>query len=122
MIEISEMQLKAAQVQSQSLSAVELFFRQWDAVFIHSPFCGTCQLASRMLNIVEVTNPKLEIAAVNVSSIPVWVNTLRIESVPCLLVWDHREGMGSVDKIYAFHSVSHIYERLNPRREEETSS
>ncbi|EJW15692.1 thioredoxin family protein [Paenibacillus alvei] len=112
MILISDKQLKAAQAQSVSLSAVELFFKQWDAVFIHSPFCGTCQLASRMLEIVEATNPNLEIAAVNVGSIPLWVSTLQIESVPCLLVWDNRSDTGNVDKIYAFHSVSFLYERL----------
>lgn len=112
MIGISDKQLKSAQAQSMSLSAVELFFKQWDAVFIHSPFCGTCQLASRMLEIVEVTNPKLEIASVNVGSIPLWVSALQIVSVPCLLVWDQRGDTGSVDKIYAFHSVSFLYERL----------
>lgn len=113
MIVISDKQLKAAQSQSMSLSAVELFFKQWDAIFIHSPFCGTCQLASRMLEIVEITNPILEIAAVNVGSIPLWVSALQIESIPCLLVWDRRSETGSVDKIYAFHSVSYLYERLN---------
>ncbi|MCM3339927.1 thioredoxin family protein [Paenibacillus sp. MER TA 81-3] len=86
----------------------------WDALYVHSPFCGTCQLAERMLTIVEQTCPQVTIASVHIQFVPDLVHTFQIESVPCLLIWDRENADVSKElrKIYAFHSVSYLYEQL----------
>ncbi|MFW5435632.1 thioredoxin family protein [Paenibacillus apiarius] len=84
----------------------------WNALYVHSPLCGTCRLAERMLHIVEQTCLQVTIASVPIQYVPELVRAYQIESVPCLLVWS-RENVDAgkePSKIYAFHSVSYLYE------------
>lgn len=84
------------------------------ALYVYSPFCGTCRLAERMLTLLEQSYPQLAIASVNVLDASELVQAHRIESVPCLLLWgeDKPERESRPEKIYAFHSVTYMYERL----------
>lgn len=78
--------------------------------FIHSPFCATCHLAEKMLYTIEMTFQKTVFSKCNASLNPRLMENYQIESVPCLLVTSHGE---IVDKVYAFHSVPYMYDRIS---------
>jgi len=84
------------------------------ALYVYSPLCGTCRLAERMLALLEQSYPQLQIASVNVLEAAELVQAHRIESVPCLMLWgDETPGRDNrPEKVYAFHSVTYMYERL----------
>lgn len=73
-------------------------------IYFYTPLCGTCQVAGRMLGIVEeITGPSFGKADLNY--MPDLANDLKIESVPCLLVFQN--GL-PVEKVYAFRSVPNL--------------
>jgi hypothetical protein len=93
-------------------------------VFLHSPFCGTCHLAERMLDIAleaikaapgdntggnasSDATPVVHRCNVNVS--PRLVQTWEVASVPCLIAAIGQDVLG---RLYAFHSVDTVYEFL----------
>ncbi|PLR67122.1 MULTISPECIES: thioredoxin family protein [Bacillaceae] len=78
-------------------------------LYLYTPFCGTCQLAKKMLTVVEAALPSLNIYMANLNFLPKQALDWGIESVPCLLVF---ENGSVVQKKYAFHSVEHIYQIL----------
>ncbi|WP_338751020.1 thioredoxin family protein [Bacillus sp. FJAT-52991] len=80
------------------------------AVYAYAPMCGTCQLASKMLDVVEKVGTPYEWVRINLNYYEDFAETYSIESVPCLLIF--KEGQ-LMEKIYAFQSVPHIYEKLN---------
>jgi thioredoxin-like negative regulator of GroEL len=78
-------------------------------VYFYTPLCGTCQLASRMLQVIEelvVT----DMGKMNLNFHPDLARNLAIESVPCLLFI--RNGV-VVETLYAFHSVPFLLEKIN---------
>ena len=79
-------------------------------VYFYTPICGTCQLASKMIAVVEELLPGKPIVKVDLNYYPILSEKLRVESVPCLLKLD--AGI-VIDKIYAFKSVTNLLERLN---------
>lgn len=79
------------------------------AYFLYTPFCGTCQLAGKMLAVVQELLPNMPIGKGNLNFLPDLAQQLKIESVPCLLIF--KDG-NIVERIYAFHSVPYLYERL----------
>jgi thioredoxin 1 len=79
------------------------------AFYLYTPFCGTCQVAGKMLEVVSELIPHLPIGKANLNIIPRLANDYKIESVPCLLLFEHGK---IVEKIYAFHSVPYLLERL----------
>jgi thioredoxin 1 len=91
--------------------------REWTAargplaVFVHTPLCGTCKVARRMLEVVVEMMPGLPLAAANLNAIPELATTFFIESVPCLLI---KRSDGGVDKMYRFSSVVEVANRLRP--------
>ena len=77
-------------------------------VYFYTPLCGTCQVASRMLQIIQelVT---IEMGKMNLNFHPDLAKTHAIESVPCLLFIKD----GQVTEIlYAFHSVPYLLEKI----------
>lgn len=78
-------------------------------VFIHSPFCGTCRVARRMLLSVEEMVGKELFTEINAIVHPTFMQGYKIESVPCLLIIERGEV---VERIYAFRSVAYIYSRI----------
>ncbi|MBB6730342.1 thioredoxin family protein [Cohnella zeiphila] len=81
------------------------------ALFVHTPLCGTCALAKRMIAVVEAARPALRIASVDLNLAPALASLLRIESVPCLLLRDDR---GEWSKTYRFGSVVELDALLAP--------
>jgi thiol-disulfide isomerase/thioredoxin len=78
-------------------------------LYIFTSMCGTCQLASKMLNIVTELLPQLPIGEANIHELVDEAQEWQIESVPCLLIFN---GEKIEQKIYAFHSVPYLYELL----------
>mgnify|MGYP001178158384 CR=1 FL=1 len=76
-------------------------------IYISTPFCGTCQVAEKILQVVEKMMPKLELRTINANYFPKNMEKWQVESVPCLLVLEQ----GRIkEKVYAFHSVPFMYE------------
>ncbi|MBB6281860.1 thioredoxin family protein [Geobacillus subterraneus] len=82
------------------------------ALYLYTPLCGTCQLAKRMLTVVEELFPALPFYETDVNYIPEQAAVWKIESVPCLLLF---VGGTMVGKWYAFHSVPYLYEEIQAR-------
>lgn len=80
------------------------------AVFVHTPLCGTCKAARRMLEVAHAMAPDWEIADANLNWMPEMAQIFRIESVPCLII---KRSDGMVLKQYRFGSVTELVERLN---------
>jgi len=74
-------------------------------LYIHTPFCGTCHLARKILEQIESTLNKELFFELNASLRPQFMNDMKVESVPCLLI--KRDGEIK-EKIYTFHSTSNI--------------
>ncbi|MCQ6279000.1 thioredoxin family protein [Bacillus sp. EB600] len=78
-------------------------------VYIYTPLCGTCQVASKMMRVVAEMSD-LDMGMMNLNFYPELAVNMAVESVPCLLLI--KEGI-VVDKIYAFHSVPFLLEKIN---------
>lgn len=83
-----------------------------DGIFLfYTPFCATCQLAEKMLEILHKTKEKgVQIYKCHVSHFQDFVHQWKIESVPCLIFI--KEGV-LVKKVYAIESVSKLYSLYN---------
>ncbi|MCJ7840304.1 thioredoxin family protein [Lederbergia sp. NSJ-179] len=77
--------------------------------YFYTPLCGTCQIAGKMLEIVEKMLPDLPFKKADLNYLPEMAETFSIESVPCLI---HLHDGKIQNKIYAFHSVPYLYETL----------
>ncbi|MDN7243566.1 thioredoxin family protein [Planococcus sp. N028] len=82
---------------------------QVTAFYLYTPMCGTCQVASKMLDIIRELLPDLNIGKANLNFVQEIAALYEVESVPCLILTEN----GVVkEKIYAFHSVPFLYEKL----------
>lgn len=75
-------------------------------IYLYTPMCGTCQIASKMLEVLKETIPNLQLNKCNLNYFPNVAIEYEIESVPCLTIW--KDGQ-IVEKIYAFKSVPYLY-------------
>ncbi|MFC5700039.1 thioredoxin family protein [Cohnella faecalis] len=95
----------------------ESWRREWTAtrgplaVFIHTPLCGTCKLARKMLDVVREVLPEAPLVAANLNAMPELAQLFRIESVPCLLM---KSADGHIGKIYGFSNVVDLTAALKP--------
>jgi hypothetical protein len=81
------------------------------AVFLYTPFCGTCKLAEYMLNIILVMEPEIPIYKSNINFLPQLISDWQIRSVPCIVVV---EANGQQQFIYSMGSVDELYNKLKP--------
>ncbi|MBT2758308.1 thioredoxin family protein [Mesobacillus foraminis] len=90
---------------------MEKFFNESGTglVYFYTPLCGTCQMAGKMLNVVEQLHPDLSMGKVNLNFLPETADEFKVESVPCLLLV--KDGTVK-DKLYAFHSVPYLHETI----------
>lgn len=79
------------------------------AFYLYTPMCGTCAVASKMMDVVEQLLPNLPLGKANLNYMEQLAYDIEIESVPCLVISQRGE---IVDKIYAFQSVPFLYEIL----------
>lgn len=78
-------------------------------LYLYTPICGTCQVASKMLTILQEIVPDIEFGKSDVNYIRPIAEEYMVESVPCLLMF--KEGQ-LVKKIYAFQSVPYLLETI----------
>jgi thioredoxin 1 len=79
-------------------------------LYLYTPMCGTCQVASKMLLVTTELVPSLAIGKSDLNYLPKKAIEWEIESVPCLLMFKQ----GQIDKkIYAFHSVPYLLDLLS---------
>ncbi|MBM7694448.1 thioredoxin-like negative regulator of GroEL [Peribacillus deserti] len=77
--------------------------------YLFTPLCGTCHVASKILDVTEKLMPQFMMGKADLNYMPEIAETYQIESVPCLLLFTNGELQ---KKIYAFKSVPYIYEIL----------
>lgn len=90
---------------------------QWESIkynsplslfYIYTPMCGTCQIASKMMNVIKEM-VSVPIGQANINFLGDLAIEQEIESVPCLLISKN----GRVEKkIYAFQSVPYLLETI----------
>ncbi|MCA1061177.1 thioredoxin family protein [Rossellomorea aquimaris] len=80
-----------------------------EAVYLYTPMCGTCQVAGRMMDVVEKLPQSYHFVKANLNYLPEFAEKQSIESVPCLLLL--KDGVEQ-ERIYAFQSVPFLYETL----------
>lgn len=83
--------------------------QKFQPVYFYTTMCGTCQLASKMLQIVSHALGVGTIFKCNVNYAGKFAQEWEIESVPCLIIFCNNK---IVKKIYAFHSVDYLYKLL----------
>ncbi len=79
------------------------------AFYLYTPLCGTCQLAGKMLDIVQKAMPEFLMGKADLNFLPEIAETFQVESVPCLLIFENKQIK---EKVYAFQNVSYLYEKL----------
>lgn len=77
--------------------------------YLYTPMCGTCMVASKMMDVIAALKPDLPIGKADLNYIVDLAMDYGIESVPCLLIQKDGE---MVEKVYAFRSVPHLLERI----------
>lgn len=80
------------------------------AFYLYTPMCGTCTVASKMMEIITVMRPEVPIGKADLNYVQTIAIDYEIESVPCLLI--QKDGI-LMDKIYAFQSVPYLLERID---------
>ncbi|WP_203247992.1 thioredoxin family protein [Sporosarcina beigongshangi] len=91
---------------------------QWEAVlkesssalyYLYTPMCGTCAVASKMMEVVSAMKPDMPIGKADLNYVQDLATDYEIESVPCLLI--QKDGLVQ-HKIYAFQSVPYLLEMI----------
>ncbi|CAM2783735.1 thioredoxin domain-containing protein [Paenibacillus sediminis] len=77
------------------------------AVFLYTPFCGTCKMTERMLEVVEQLISEEIIYRVNVNMTPNLVMRYKISSVPCIMLFDQNRDHDP-KLLYQMNSVQHL--------------
>lgn len=74
-------------------------------VYLYTPWCGTCKMTEKMLQVVMTLMPDLPIVKSNVNFCPQLVQSWKIESVPCIV---HLKQHGIADKRYRMQGVDDL--------------
>ncbi|UKS29031.1 thioredoxin family protein [Paenibacillus sp. HWE-109] len=81
------------------------------AVFLYTPFCGTCKITERMLDIIMTMQPALPLVKSNINFLPQISREWQITSVPCIVIL---EAGKEKEMMYRMQSVDELYRRLMP--------
>ncbi|MFS0822117.1 thioredoxin family protein [Bacillus sp. 1P02SD] len=76
-------------------------------LYLYTPMCGTCQVASKMITVVDELLPHVTIGKSDLNYLPKKAIEWQIESVPCFM---HIKDGKVLKKYYAFHSVPYLLE------------
>lgn len=79
-------------------------------LYLYTPLCGTCMVASKMLTIIEAMKPEMKIGKMDLNYSKELAIKYEVESVPCLLIVEEQELK---EKVYRFESVPHLLELCN---------
>lgn len=80
------------------------------AFYLYTPMCGTCAVASKMMEFITVMRPGIPIGKADLNYVQNIAIDYEIESVPCLLI--QKDGV-LTHKIYAFQSVPYLLEEID---------
>ncbi|HTG69812.1 MAG TPA: thioredoxin family protein [Candidatus Udaeobacter sp.] len=80
-----------------------------DALLFSSPFCGTCKVAERMLEIVDAAQVPVTMYKMNINYSAKLRESWKISSVPCLVLLKNGEPIRFE---YAMRSVDYLYNLL----------
>ncbi|NYF26160.1 thioredoxin family protein [Sporosarcina sp. JAI121] len=80
------------------------------AFYLYTPMCGTCAVASKMMEVITVMRPEIPIGKADLNYVQTIAIDYEIESVPCLLI--QKDGV-LIHKIYAFQSVPYLLEKID---------
>lgn len=78
--------------------------------YLFTPMCGTCAVASKMMNVIDAMKPNLMIGKADLNYLGDLAVDYKIESVPCLLIT--KDGIIK-EKIYAFQSVPDLLMKID---------
>jgi len=78
-------------------------------VYLYTPFCGTCQVAGKMLSVTEKVLPDITVGKINLNYMSELARKWEVESVPCLVFLDKGD---MADKLYAFQSVPYLVQKI----------
>ena len=78
--------------------------------YLYTPICGTCAVASKMIEIVNVMKPDIPMGKADLNYAQDMALDYKVESVPCLLI--ARDGIVE-EKVYAFESVPNLLEKIS---------
>ncbi|WP_171689227.1 thioredoxin family protein [Paenibacillus germinis] len=81
------------------------------AVFLYTPFCGTCKVTERMLDIIMTMMPALPLVKCNINFLPQITREWQISSVPCIVIIEQGKEK---EFIYRMQSVDELYLKLLP--------
>lgn len=73
-------------------------------LYIYTPMCGTCQVASKMMKVLKEI-VQFPVGQANINYMKDLAMDYEIESVPCLLI--AKEGI-VYKKVYAFQSIPYL--------------
>ncbi len=76
------------------------------ALFVYTPFCGTCKLTENMLNIIVHSND-LAIVKSNINFMPLLTKQWHIQSVPCILIAQEGELLSVLYRINSIVDLWH---------------
>ena len=79
------------------------------AFYLYTPMCGTCAVASKMMDVTEQVLPQIPMGKANLNYMEQIAYDYEIESVPCLLISENGQVR---DKVYAFQTVPNLYEKI----------
>lgn len=82
------------------------------AFYLYTPMCGTCMIATKMIEIIHQTLPDIPMGKANLNFAEQIAYDYKVESVPCLLIAEDGEIR---EKIYAFQSVSYLFDKFNKK-------
>lgn len=77
-------------------------------LYLYTPLCGTCQVAKKMLSVVDEMMSDLSIYSVNLNFYPHEALQWVVESVPCLLVFKGDEA--AVDLQFVKGKISQMHQ------------
>ncbi|WP_423408094.1 thioredoxin family protein [Heyndrickxia sp. MSNUG] len=83
--------------------------KQTGFLYFYTPMCGTCQVAGKMLAVIEQLLPDISGGKADLNYLLAMAERFEIESVPCLIILNEGEIQ---EKIYAFQSVPYLYGKL----------
>ncbi|MDD9267887.1 thioredoxin family protein [Paenibacillus sp. GCM10023248] len=99
-------ELSQQQLQDKYQEQTESF-----AVFLFTPFCGTCQVTERMLDIIMTMQPGLPLYKSNINFLPQISREWQITSVPCIVIVERGKEK---QMLYRMQSVDELYRKLLP--------
>jgi hypothetical protein len=82
------------------------------AVYVYTPWCGTCKIGERMLTVVMALEPGAPVYKSDINYLPTITREWKIESVPCLVFIENRRVK---DKLYRMNSVDVLLAHIRDR-------